>query len=346
MQYSYGQKARGIDYISVDGFLKAFRRLGHQTTPFYYDEYLNNTATLQQDLISFVKRKAPDLIFFGLYTNQFHPDTLDMLRKEYCTVAWFGDDTWRFDNYSKHWANLFSYCITTDKLSVSKYQAIGQNKIILSQWAAIDSHKIPKSRKYDFDVSFVGGFSPSRAWFISELEKRGISVATFGHGWKNGSLSEIEMNKLFGRTRINLNLSNSMSNDYRYLRYKINRITLKSAVKACLQSRFNPIEWIRRLLLEDKHASQIKARHFEIPFFGGFQLSYYDYNVTDYFIIGKEIVCFNDIDEAANLIKYYLEHSDERERIKRAGCKRSQKEHGYTQRLRDVLDQIKTEHKV
>ena len=63
-------------------------------------------------------------------------------------------------------------------------------------------------------------------------------------------------------------------------------------------------------------ASQIKARNFEIPYFGGFKLADYVPTLENYFDIGKDVVCYNDVDEAELLIRYYLENEEEREIIK------------------------------
>lgn len=340
MKYSYGIKERGLDYISVDGFCKTFKKLGHTVSPFYFDDYLKKTDELQGDLIQHAENFKPDLIFFILYTDQFYSKTLQFLKSRYRTVGWFGDDTWRFENYSKNFACDFLFCVTTDRLSVQKYREIGQNNIILSQWAAIDAHSVAKTGIYKYDVSFIGGYSESRNWFIEELKKRGIEVTTFGQGWKNGPLTESKMNKLFGETKINLNLSNSMSFDARYLKFKLSSMRHKTLLKMIVKSKGNPGTFFRQLT-EEKNFGQMKARHFEIPYFGGFQMSYYYCQIADYFSIGKEIICFSDIDEAAALIQYYLVHSAERERVKAQGIRRARKEHGYVHRLRAILAHIR-----
>ena len=51
------------------------------------------------------------------------------------TVNWFTDDHWRFDRFSRHFAPAFDWSITTDRDSLPKYEAIGYENVILSQWA-------------------------------------------------------------------------------------------------------------------------------------------------------------------------------------------------------------------
>ena len=321
LQYDYGVKARGRNIIGQDGFLNSFERLGHSVKPFYYDAYLpHNLVQLQVDLIAFIDNEVPDLVFFSLFQNQFKIETLEYLKSKYVTVNWFGDDTWRFDSFTSRYANSFTYCVTTDKFSLFKYRQLEQYNVIYSQWAAIDSHTIPLTTHYEYDVTFVGGFHPYRKWFIDILIKRGINVQAFGHGWANGSVSAEVMNEIFRKSKINLNLSNSNSLDLRYL------LSHWKAVPLLLRSK--------------KNMSQIKARNFEIPYFGGFQLTDYVPTIETYFELGKEIVCYKDVDEAELLIRYYLENDDEREAIKHQAHQRALHEHGYIHRLKAVLEHI------
>jgi spore maturation protein CgeB len=320
LKYDYGVKSRGINHIGQDGFLKSFKKLGYETLEFYYDDYLNNISVLQEKIKSFSDESNPDFIFFSLFTNQFKIKTLDYLRSKYTTINWFGDDQWRFDDFSSMYAKHFTYCITTDKYSIQKYKNIGQKNVIYSQWAATGVHQPLEFSDYKYDVTFVGGFHPYRKWFIDVLIKNDINVQVFGHGWKNGAVSVEEMNKLFCSSKINLNISNSISFDSRYL---------LSGIKPLING-----------FRSQKNASQIKARNFEIPFFYGFQLTDYVSSIEDYFNIGKELICYKDVDEATMLIKFYLENKVERELIKDAGCKRAIQEHGYINRLKNIMDTI------
>lgn len=321
LQYDYGIKARGRNIIGEDGFKKSFEQLNHEVVMFYYDDYLQDVKSMQLKLKNFADELNPDMIFFSLFQNQFEIETLDYLKSRYITINWFGDDQWRFDNFTCNYANHFTYCITTDKFSISKYKNIGQNNVIYSQWAAINTHQIRKFEGYKYDVSFVGGFHPYRKWFIDTLKKRGLKVEAFGNGWNNGPLDTEEMNQLFISSKINLNIGNSNSFDIRYL------LSYWKAIPLLFRSK--------------KNASQIKARNFEIPYFGGFQLTDYTPTIETYFEIGKEVVCYKDVDEAELLIRYYLKNEEERETIKNSAHQKSTNKHGYIHRLQSVLEQVR-----
>lgn len=320
LQYDYGIKERGRNIIGLDGFKKSFEELGHNVVMFFYDEYLGHREPLQESLKKFADEEQPDLIFFSLFQNQFDIDTLKYLKAKFTTMNWFGDDQWRFDDFTTIYANCFTYCVTTDKYAIHKYKNLGQDNVIYSQWAAVNTHEIPAFNGYKYDVSFVGGFHPYRKWFIDTLKKRGVKIEAFGNGWDNGQLSAEDMNKLFISSRINLNIGNSNSFDIRYL------LSYWKAIPLIFKSK--------------KNASQIKARNFEIPYFGGFQLSDYTPTIENYFDIGKEIICYKDVDEAELLIKHFLDNDNERERIRKASHVKAVQEHGYINRLRTILEQI------
>lgn len=319
IQYDYGIPARGINTIGQLGFLASLRKLGHDVVPFYYDNYLDNVSRLQSDLLAKADEVKPDLIFFIIFKEHFSFETLKKLKQKYTTVNWFGDDTWRFESFTKKYCSYFTYCITTDKFSISKYHKLGCKDIVLSQWAAIDCDFIP-SKQYQYDISFVGGFNNYRNWFVKQLGKMGYKVECFGYGWSNGAVSNDRMIEIFSASKINLNLSNSASFDLRYLLS-------------------NPKNFVHSFFTK-KQASQIKARNFEINCFNGFQLTDYVAGIEDYYDIGKEISCYVNVEEAALLIDYYLYNAKEREAIRQLGHLKGKNRYTYTSQLKNVLAAI------
>ena len=322
LEFDYGQKSRGINTIGQLGFMASLRKLGHEVVPFFYDSYLDhNLLGLQNDLKNKADTERPDLIFFILFRDQFSKETLSYLKSKYKTINWFGDDTWRFDNFTKDFAPYFTHCITTDKYSIPKYHQIGVNSVLRAQWAAIDDNLDTMSPlPYEHEVTFIGGHNRFRDWFIKQLRKNGIKVECFGHGWANGSLSNADMIKLFRSSKINLNLSNSASFDLRYL--------------------LSHPKNLPHTLHTKKHASQVKARNFEINYFGGFQLADYVPGLEDYYDIGKDLACYGNADEAAMLIRYYLANQNEREAIRDRGMSVARKKYSYTAQLKIVLENI------
>lgn len=321
MEWDYCDSARGPS-MDKECFYKNLSMLVSNVEPFWYDPYINDIPRLQELLIDKVKAYNPDLIFFVPYTDQFLPETLDLLKKRWPTFAWFGDDTWRFESYSSKMAPHFSHIATTDPFSVPKYTAIGITPIV-TQWAAqLNNTRLGTAppEVYDYDVSFVGGYNRFRAWYIEQLGKAGIKVHCFGAGWPAGKVSFAEMDRIFYKTRINLNLSNSISRDIRFI--------------------FSSFRSVVNYLRSPKRAEQIKARNFEIPLAGGFQLTNYVPGLERYLKIGEEVAVFSSPEECVRQIKYFLADENERVRILLAGQQRAAHEHTYLNRLEEILGTI------
>lgn len=334
LKYDYGIESRGPSgelLIILPEIIKCVP----DTVPFWLEEhgYPDRMDSLQEELLEFCKEQRPDYVFFMLMKDEIRVSTLDRLRSFTKPINFFCDDQWRFDDFSSQIAPSLSVIITVDKFSVPKYRALGCAKVIHTQWAA--SLCLPiENKPYEFEISFVGGRNAVRDWYISELRNKGIHVECFGSGWENGRVSFDRMNEIFARSKISLNLSNSVPHDFAYFKTLLERRhgDMMDTKRRLFQ--FYRIKGYRtaiRRYLKDKKESnqlpipkgktveQIKARNFEIPAAGGFQISQFALEIDDYFANGKEIVLFSNVDELAILINYYLENDSERERIKIAG---------------------------
>jgi len=60
-------------------------------------------------------------------------------------------------------------------------------------------------------------------------------------------------------------------------------------------------------------------------------------NLGELFEVGKEVVAYSTPEEAADLIRYYLDHPDEAEQIARAGQARTLSEHTYRNRMEELV---------
>jgi spore maturation protein CgeB len=61
-------------------------------------------------------------------------------------------------------------------------------------------------------------------------------------------------------------------------------------------------------------------------------------NLEDLFQVGKEVVAYHDARECVELVKYYLEHEDERIAIAKSGQRRTLQEHSYENRMRELVE--------
>ena len=322
MQWEYCDPKKGFGGEKT-AFFDSIAGLVETPEGFWYDEYISDLPLLRAKLLEAADKFQPDLIFFNPYTDQLDAETLKKLKERWTTCAWFGDDTWRFENFSSKLSPQFTKVLTTDPFSVEKYNKLGITPI-LTQWAGqpvgVLKGPLPIGGKYSFDVSFIGGYNQARAWFVKMLEKRGVKVDCFGPGWPNGKVSFEEMERIFRESRINLNLSNSLNRDVRFV----------------MGSPMN----FARFLRSPKFAEQIKARNFEIPLYGGFQLTNYVPGLERYLTLGKEVAAYTNPDDCVQQIAYYLHNDQERRGIAEEGYRRAAAEHTYVHRFSEIFTEL------
>src|SRR5574341_1245702 len=322
MQWDYCLPERG-ESVEKRIFYSIFSKLAKRVIPFWYDAYISDLPRLQRLLIEKADEVKPDLIAFFPYTDQFSFETLDRLRERYVTYAWFGDDHWRFESYTALYSPHFTHVSTTDPWSVSKYHGIGIDPIV-TDWAANPYTEnigpLKEGESFLYDVSFVGMRDEYRAWFVRLLKNKGIDVACFGHGWPGGRVSFEEMEQIFRKSRVNLNLSNSVCADIRFVLARVQNLLL--------------------YLRAPKRAEQVKARNFEIPLSGGFQLSSYSLGLERHFDIGREIAIFTSPEDCLRQIYYYLGNEDLRKDLVARSHKKVRERHTFQHRLIDILGQI------
>jgi spore maturation protein CgeB len=84
--------------------------------------------------------------------------------------------------------------------------------------------------------------------------------------------------------------------------------------------------------------TNVKARDFEVPASGGgMYLTSYNPELAEYFELGKEIVCYRGLDEAIELLRYYLGRPEECRAISDRARARCLREHRWLHRYRDIL---------
>lgn len=321
LKYDYGVKKNGLNELVINGFIPAFKKYT-ELSLFFYDDYIHKKALLSSEFDKVIHAESPDIIFIDTYLDIFDKSYLLRLKNNFITVAWFGDDQWRFDDFSSNYAGFFSAVVTTDKHSIGKYYKLGQENVILSNWGVVEAPEVNlENHNYEHDIVFVGRIHPYRKWFVDQIYKSGFDIKAFGPGWKSGKLPFEELKNIYSNTKICLNISNAVSYDLRHLSLKEPRS-------------------ISTMLRSGKKYNPTNARLMEIPYYGGFQLTEYGSPLEDYFEVGKEVSCYRSIDDAKMLIRYYLENNKEREKIRLNGYLKARKEYDYGSIIKKIVKSI------
>jgi spore maturation protein CgeB len=321
MADDYGDPARGPSFEEVT-FRSALEGMGHEVVPFDFmaEKSRHGKREMNRRLLAVAEETNPDLSFFVLFEDEIDPETIrGVSRAGGPAVNWFTDDHWRFDRFSRHFAPAFDWSVTTDRDSVPKYRANGLDRVILSQWACNRYAYDRTAGGLEYDVTFVGQSYGERPATVERLRAEGISVECWGFGWPNGRIGHDEMVRVFGASRINLNLSAAFSPP-RTLRARIGSL-------------------VRRERHEPRK-SQIKGRTFEVPGSGGFLLTDRVPYLEDYLTPGEEIGVFDSVDDLVDQVRWWLEHEDERARAAEAGYRRVRAEHTYDDRFREIFETV------
>ena len=138
--------------------------------------------------------------------------------------------------------------------------------MILSQWACNRyAYDRTGRRTLSYDVTFIGQSYGERPATVERLRAEGFDVRCWGFGWPEGRIEHDEMVRVFGASRINLNLSSAFSQPERLLLRVL-----------------RPFRGPR-----EKRRSQIKGRTFEVPGSGGFLLTDHVTYLEDYLASGE-----------------------------------------------------------
>jgi len=305
---------------------QAFHNLGWKVDTFNYRKYQMHRFQISRDLINIslmskVKEVEPSLILV-LKGESIEKGVI----KEFSdngikTVCWTLDDPFgefsEFDEIKNR--NEYDYFFVFDPYYLTPLIETGQP----------NSHYLPCAVdpalhreqlfthgpfKY-YDVSFVGSHSYEREVFLYGLIDYNIKL--FGYRWKKKTKSW---------------LYEKISNKIYHAHKSVN--DLNETCKIFNETKIN----MNHHLIHSRAGLNLST--FEIPATNSFQLVDYFDELPNLFEIGKEIVCYKDIDEAKQLIDYYLKHPKERERIALAGHKRVIKDHTFTHRIKEMLEVI------
>ena len=82
------------------------------------------------------------------------------------------------------------------------------------------------------------------------------------------------------------------------------------------------------------------VRMFEVTGCGSMLITDRKNNITDIFVPGKEIICFDNAQDCCEKISWYLEHEDERSAIAKAGQERTIMDHSLVKRVNQLHEII------
>lgn len=347
MRYDYGDRSAGGSFEHWN-FFHPLSQMGFDLLYFDFLTIMQRRGQQEMNrrLWEVARSERPDLMFVVLFQDQLDKGVVRRISEELETVTinWFCDDHWRFDNFSRFWAPCFNWVVTTARSAVAKYERIGYANVIKSQWAANHFQYRRLELPLIYDVTFVGRPHGDRREVIAELRRAGIDVRVWGEGWKQGRIDQEQMIRVFGQSRINLNLSQASSAGDSpppsALGRRLATLPCPGPIRRLgkrVLGRMGVLSRLSGVADGSPRPEQIKGRNFEVPGCGGFLLSGLADDLDRYYCIGEEIVCFDSLSDLIERTRYYLAHEQQRQAIAKAGYRRTIAQHTWAHRFDEIF---------
>jgi spore maturation protein CgeB len=254
----------------------------------------------------------PDVVLFYARPSLLSDEVFEVLRDRYsCPLLGMNlDDKFEFlpygifadgnDNYQK-WAAYFDLNITNGLIASEWYKKRGLPCIYSAQGVhQPPGLSMPNEGNFKYPVSFLGSWKPERQAVIDQLRSAGVEIALFGKGWPNARWVEDTV-QIFRTTQINLGIG---------------------------------------LASPSLNLTTTKGRDFECPGVGACYLTTYNWELTQHYELGREILCYRDKDELIEMISFYRSRPEDCLRIAQAAWRRCTAEHTWERRFRRVFREV------
>lgn len=330
-----------------------------------------NRPLLSRELLKQVKaaheEKPVDLFFSYFYDACVLPETIDQIREMgIITVNWYCNGSYQLDlvrEISPH----YDWCLVPEKFRIQDYINMGARPIYCQEAANPNIYK-----KYElpqeFDVTFVGQAYGDRPFIVKYLLDQGIDIRVWGLRWREFSRSATEENRQtpmeralhVGRRLLTADGWKAAGNRVRALFGQNSKaeshantdvilpdhvvggpLSDTELIKMYSRSKINlGFSTCGQTADTGNRILQIRLRDFEVPMSGGFYMVEYMEELEEFFEIGKEIVCYHNLEDLCEKIKYYLKNDSQREAIRRAGYERCRRDHTWHKRFQDAFREM------
>ncbi len=282
---------------------------GEPTDSYEYLQLCGSLVDLGHDTV-FVRTELPDLIGrLERATRDFRPDciiylaaTNEMVMERFAQISIpklliLADDDWRRE-YGLQLAPFTDYVLANAPDSAAAYGS----KFVPFQWGFRKNWYAVKAPDSDrsINLSFIGMNYGYRKALIDLIQKVGIPVECWGHGWER-KIPSADIPQVLWKSWASLNTSASS---------------------------------------DGSGIMQIKARNFEVPASRSLLITEYATGLEHYFKPNVEAVFWTSADELVEKTQYYLTHKDVLAKVARAGYERSLNEHSYDCRWEAIFKAV------
>jgi spore maturation protein CgeB len=301
-KYDYADKNRGFGYEHYHFYLTLINS-GYKIIYFPYDDLKQKYGRKKMSLMlrEAVYYYQPEILLYFHFSDWVDHSVWKEISDELPTKTII----MLGDDYVRHEETrpiweIFNIIVTMDAFAYEKRKKEGFSNVFLSQWGF--NHFLYKDLNIPriYDVTFIGQCYGKRPVLINELRKQGVNILTFGRGWPGSK-----------------------------------RILQSDVIKIYNQSKI-----VFNSFLTAKDTIGINGRDFEASGCGGLCVTQDIEELKKFFIPGKEVITYKNIEDAAKKIKYYLSHDEERETISKNGHSRALLDHTYEKRFNEIFKMV------
>jgi spore maturation protein CgeB len=325
-----GNPAHGPSYECYNLY-EPLQRVVDEVVAFDFMEVMgrHGRESMNSLLLETAERERPDLVIVAPFTDQLDFSVFDAIRKTVPVAGYFFDDVWRVE-FTRAWSSHLTFATTSDVNGVERFRDLGVENMFYSPFGVNTAKFHPiEAAAPEYDVAFIGRYHPNRAWLVRQLQRAGISVHVRGTGWSHGRVTHQDMVGVFNRSRVNLNLSNAVGWDVRYI------VDWRRPLKETLRVWRGAWRALRES--DMKTREMVKGRHFEINACRAFQLTFQVEGLERHYQIGEELAVFSCLEDLIEKIRHFLRHDDRRHRIADAGFRRTVADHTMERRLAAIV---------
>ena len=306
-------------------------------------------------------KKPFDLFFSYLNDNDVEVGALQSIKSMGVPMANFScNNTHQFYLIEKI-SPFFDYNLHSEKDTDIKLRAIGANPVWFPM-AANPKYYIPSEGTYKYDVSFVGAAYAKRTFYINHLVQHGINVDCFGPNWLiNKPYRKLKkLKKEAERIKWLLQALFSLSAKKRlYFSSKNYHFDLLTNLRISNSGRFHyPVSDnemvsifstskinIGFLEVYSEKNQQITQQHlhlreFEVPMCRGLYITNYSDELAEFYEPDKEVIMFHNEHELLEKVNFFLQHTNDAEKIRHAGYLKASGCHTYQKRFTGLFEKL------
>jgi hypothetical protein len=280
---------------------------------------------MRRQFLCLLRGGGYDAVFVATHRDEFDAATLREARRHSVIFGWNSDDEWRWEDYSRHYVNEYSFMVTNSPTVVARHGKEHRN-LLHAQWACTGFWNGLDAAK-NLDFTFVGQVYGSRAAQIQELAGR-AELRAFGRG--TGRLAPAPSGLTWKRRmayglRCALGRLDQASVDDTINFEDVNTLWNRSRIS------FTPLD------SSQGGVRQIKSRVFDMGLSGTLMLAHRSPHLDSYYEPDKEYVYFDTVDECVEKARFYLRNEASRRKIAVAYAARTRAEHMWEHRIQRVL---------